>query len=175
MARKGYGAIFSFKTIIMFKSHIQWCDYTHNFWHGCRKLGIECAKCYLYRDKRKQGQDASIIHRLLDQTFFKPLFWQESGRVFTCSYSDFFLEQADSWREDAWDVIRRTPKLTRMILTKRPERIKACLPPDWGDGWDNCARVKWTKDKKEFIIVRSYKKPPRDFLETIKGDSHEAI
>ena len=137
MARKGYGAIFSFKTIIMFKSHIQWCDYTHNFWHGCRKLGIECAKCYLYRDKRKQGQDASIIHRLLDQTFFKPLFWQESGRVFTCSYSDFFLEQADCWREDAWDVIRRTPKLTWMILTKRPERIEACLPPDWGDGWDN--------------------------------------
>jgi protein gp37 len=24
-----------------------------------------------------------------------------------------------------------------MILTKRPERIKNCLPPDWGDGWDN--------------------------------------
>ncbi len=45
----------------------------------------------------------------------------------------------------------------------------------WGDGWDNCARVKWTKDRKEFIIVRSYKKPPRDFLETIKGDSHETI
>jgi len=121
----------------MFKSNIQWCDYTHNFWHGCRKTGRECAKCYLFRDKRKYGQDASNIYRLLDKTFYSPLFWKESGRVFTCSYSDFFLGQADCWRNDAWGLIRRTPWLTWMILTKRPERIKNCLPPDWGDGWDN--------------------------------------
>jgi protein gp37 len=138
MARKGCGAIFKIlKTSKMFKSFIQWCDYTHNFWHGCRKLGIECSKCYLYRDKRKYGQDASIIQRLMDKTFYSPLFWKESGRVFTCSYSDFFIEQADCWREDAWDVIKRTPWLTWMILTKRPERIKQCLPADWEEGWDN--------------------------------------
>jgi hypothetical protein len=45
----------------------------------------------------------------------------------------------------------------------------------WGSGWDNCARVKWGKDKKEFIVVRAYKKPPRDFLETMKGDVDETV
>ena len=45
----------------------------------------------------------------------------------------------------------------------------------WGDGWDNCARYKWGKDKKEFILVRAYKRPPKDILETMKGDVNETI
>lgn len=39
----------------------------------------------------------------------------------------------------------------------------------WGDGWDNCSRVKRNKNG-EFFIVKAYKKPPKDFLETIKGE-----
>jgi hypothetical protein len=45
----------------------------------------------------------------------------------------------------------------------------------WGDGWDNCARVKWGKDKKDFIIVRAYKRPPKDLIEVMKGDVDETI
>jgi len=52
-------------------------------------------------------------------------------RVFTCSESDFFHVKADAWRPDAWDVIRDTPNLIYLILTKRPDRIKGHLPPDW--------------------------------------------
>lgn len=44
----------------------------------------------------------------------------------------------------------------------------------WGDGWDNCARVKRTRDN-EFVIVRAYKKPPKDFLKLLKESKHEAI
>ena len=51
--------------------------------------------------------------------------------------SDFFIEEADQWREEAWDIIRKTSHHTWLILTKRPERIKACLPDDWGDGYPN--------------------------------------
>jgi len=41
--------------------------------------------------------------------------------VFTCSWSDWFHADADAWRDEAWDIIRRTPHLTYQILTKRPE------------------------------------------------------
>lgn len=51
--------------------------------------------------------------------------------------SDFFLEEADAWRIEAWDMIRRRPDVTFSLLTKRAERIKECLPSDWGEGWDN--------------------------------------
>ncbi len=48
--------------------------------------------------------------------------------VFTCSMSDFFHEDADEWRDEAWEIIRRTPWNTYQILTKRPERIQEHLP-----------------------------------------------
>jgi protein gp37 len=121
----------------MRKTFIQWCDDTQNFWWGCIKLGKECAMCYLYRWLHERGESGRNIFRLSDAKFFEPLYWKGKSRVFTCSFSDFFLEEADCWREDAWDVIRRTPNLTWLILTKRPERIIKCLPSDWGQGWDN--------------------------------------
>lgn len=34
-------------------------------------------------------------------------------------------------------MIRRRPDVTFSLLTKRAERIKDCLPADWGEGWDN--------------------------------------
>lgn len=54
-----------------------------------------------------------------------------------CMASDFFLEEADAWREKAWEIIRKRPNVTFSLLTKRAERIKSCLPSDWGDGWNN--------------------------------------
>jgi protein gp37 len=51
--------------------------------------------------------------------------------------SDFFIEEADEWRDDAWKVIKQTPQHQWQILTKRPERIMQCLPKDWGDGYEN--------------------------------------
>lgn len=58
--------------------------------------------------------------------------------VFTSSLTDFFLEEIDSYRNECWDIIRKCPHLVFLILTKRPQRIKDNLPPDWGEkGWDN--------------------------------------
>jgi protein gp37 len=51
--------------------------------------------------------------------------------------SDFFLAQADPWREEAWDVMRQRPDVRFFLLTKRPERMAQCLPDDWGEGWEN--------------------------------------
>lgn len=112
---------------------IAWTDRTWNCWHGCIKISPGCKFCYMYRDKLRYGQDPEIVTRS-KTTFNDPLKWK-SGRVFTCSWSDFFIEQADGWREEAWDIIRRTPHLTYQILTKRPERILDCLPTDWAENF----------------------------------------
>ncbi len=58
-------------------------------------------------------------------------------RCFVCGYSDFFLEEADAWRDDAWQVIRETPNVIYQIQTKRTHRIADHLPADWGDGYPN--------------------------------------
>jgi len=59
--------------------------------------------------------------------------------LWTCFTSDFFIEEADEWREEAWLMIRRRNDLRFHIITKRPERIPHCLPQDWGQGYENVA------------------------------------
>lgn len=118
-------------------SLIEWTDHTWNPWQGCKKVSPGCKNCYMYRDKRRYGQQPKMIVRSSRATFNKPLKWTDPALVFTCSWSDFFIEEADGWRDDAWDIIRRTPHLTYQILTKRPELIKDRLPDDWGNGWPN--------------------------------------
>lgn len=116
---------------------IQWTDATVNFWTGCRKVSAGCKYCYMFRDKERYGQDPTVVIRTKPHTFNAALKWDEPKRIFTNSWSDFFIYEADGWRDDAWDIIRKTPHHTWQILTKRPERILNCLPNDWGAGWDN--------------------------------------
>lgn len=33
--------------------------------------------------------------------------------------------------------MRQRPDVKFFLLTKRPQRVKDCLPDDWGDGWEN--------------------------------------
>lgn len=57
--------------------------------------------------------------------------------VWICSYSDFFLPEADKWRDDAWAQIRGTPNLIWQITSKRVDLIRDRLPADWGKGYPN--------------------------------------
>lgn len=109
---------------------ISWCDSTINFWQGCHKVSEGCKYCYMYRDKKRYGQDANVVVRSAKATFNKPLIWGEPARVFVCSWSDFFIEEADPWRDDAYEIMRQTPHLTYLLLTKRPENIADRLPKD---------------------------------------------
>lgn len=118
------------------KSVIEWTQATWNPWHGCVKVSPGCKNCYMYRDKKRYGQDPMLVVRS-STTFYAPQTWLEPRLVFTCSWSDWFIESADEWRDEAWGVIRDTPHLTYQILTKRPERIREHLPSDWGTGWPN--------------------------------------
>lgn len=118
-------------------STIQWTEATWNPWHGCKKVSAGCKFCYMYRDKERYGVDPTIVVRSIGK-FKEPLKWKEPKLVFTCSWSDWFIEEADAWRSEAWAIIKATPHLTYQILTKRPERIADHLPPDWGpEGYPN--------------------------------------
>lgn len=118
-------------------SKIEWTDHTWNPWQGCKKVSPGCKYCYMYRDKKRYGQNPMTVIKSSLATFNKPLTWKDPAKVFTCSWSDFFIDQADEWRGEAWDIIRQTPHLTYQILTKRPENIKDRLPEDWGYSWPN--------------------------------------
>ena len=60
-----------------------------------------------------------------------------SGLIYVCFSSDFLLEDADPWRQECWDMIRERTDCQFLFLTKRIERFMDCIPPDWGNGWDN--------------------------------------
>ncbi len=111
-------------------SAIEWTEATWNPWHGCHKISPGCAHCYMYRDKRRYGQDPSVVVRS-KTSFDAPRKWKPPKMIFTCSWSDFFVADADEWRNEAWEVIRNTPQHTYQILTKRPERILKHLPDEW--------------------------------------------
>jgi len=110
---------------------IAWTQKTWNPWQGCHKVSPGCKNCYMFSEKIRYGQQPNVVVRSKPPTFNAPLKWKEPALIFTCSWSDFFIEEADAWRDEAWQIIRETPHLTYQVLTKRPERIDACLPGGW--------------------------------------------
>ena len=55
----------------------------------------------------------------------------------TCFATDFFLPEADEWRQEAWAIIKQRPDIEFLILTKRIDRFLISLPSDWGEGYEN--------------------------------------
>lgn len=118
------------------KTKIQWTDATWNIAVGCTKVDEDCKFCYMYRQGDRYGYDAKTVTKT-KKVFNLPLTLKVPSKIFTSSLTDFFHEDIDSFRDEAWDIIRRSPHHTFQILTKRPERIKQCLPVDWNGGWKN--------------------------------------
>lgn len=115
-----------------------------NPWHGCHKCSPGCLNCYVYFLDKKRDKDASIVKKS-KTNFNLPLKKTRNGEykipsnieVATCFTSDFFIEEADLWRGDAWEIIKKRKDVNFLIPTKRIERFNECLPMDWGDGYDN--------------------------------------
>ena len=92
----------------------------------------------------KRGMDGRKVFRT-QSGFTYPLKRDRDGRlkiksgelIRVCMSSDFFLDEADVWRDEAWQIIKARSDVKFFLLTKRPERVRECLPKDWGDGWDN--------------------------------------
>jgi protein gp37 len=125
---------------------ISWAHHTINFWRGCSKVSAECKNCYAETIMEKiMGEDfATRAFRFeaakKEALKFNAAAAKEGKRyvIFTLSMGDFFDPLGDEIRPQVWDVIRQTPYIDWMILTKRPQLIVDRLPKDWGDqGWAN--------------------------------------
>lgn len=114
-----------------------------NLWHGCRKISEGCRHCYVYRQDANWQKESSQVTKTAQ--FNLPVRRDRHGRfkipsattVYTCLTSDFFIEEADAWRCEAWQMMRLRHDLRFIIITKRIDRFAASLPDDWGDGYDN--------------------------------------
>ena len=116
-----------------------------NPWHGCKKISEGCKNCYMfYLDKVRADADGSVIYKT-KTNFNYPLQKDRSGKykvrpgeqIRICMTSDFFLEEADKWRDEVWNIIKKRSDVKFFILTKRASRIKSNLPKDWGSGYEN--------------------------------------
>ena len=115
-----------------------------NPWHGCRKVSEGCQNCYMFFLDKQRGKDGGDIYRT-KAGFRYPLSKDRSGQykvksgemLRVCMTSDFFLEEADPWRDESWEIIAQRPDVKFFLLTKRPERVEKCLPRGWGDGWEH--------------------------------------
>ncbi len=115
-----------------------------NPWHGCHKISAGCLNCYMFRRDAEFGRNPSVIFRT--KQFDLPIqqgrrhgyrLLPEDRSVYVCLSSDFFIAEADLWRDDAWAMIRERSDLDFYLIIKRPERIAPHLPSDWGSGYDN--------------------------------------
>lgn len=114
-----------------------------NPWHGCHKLSPGCMNCYVYRMDAKREKDSSKVTKNKD--FSLPLKRKRDGSykipsgemIYTCFTSDFFVEDADPWREEAWKMMRERSDCRFLMITKRIDRFWSCIPEDWGQGYPN--------------------------------------
>lgn len=133
-------------------SGIEWTTHTFNPWIGCTKVSAACDHCYAeawdmrFTQGARWGAKADRT-RTARGNWSKPRTWNhkagESGireRVFCASLADVFDNHKSiqqEWRDDLYQLIRDTPHLDWLLLTKRPQNMKRFLPDDWGNGYAN--------------------------------------
>lgn len=126
------------------QSEISWTDATFNPFIGCTKVSAACDHCYAERDNTRRGWvpgwGPGVPRKRTSEAYWKqPLRWNrkaaESGkplRVFCASLADVFDNEVDqTWRDDLWALVRATPNLRWILLTKRIGNARKMLPADW--------------------------------------------
>ncbi len=130
---------------------ISWADHTFNPWMGCTKVSPGCKNCYAETmAKNRMGLNlwGPKAERRVTKTAYwrRPLMWNRKAkqagvrpRVFCGSMCDVFEKHPTTYATlpALWDLIRATPALDWLMLTKRPENLEECLPLDWGEGYPN--------------------------------------
>lgn len=128
-------------------SKIEWCHHTFNPWIGCTKVSAGCDNCYaeammdrrLGRARWGHGQPRQ---RTSPANWRKPIHWNmwaesrgERHRVFCASLADVFDSEVPlEWRGDLFDLIRRTPHLDWLLLSKRPDYAYRHWQNAWKSG-----------------------------------------
>lgn len=123
---------------------IEWCHATFNPWVGCSKVSPACTNCYAEAWAKRSGLvkwgDHAERRRTSASNWRQPLKWDkeakaagERRRVFCASLADVFEDREEliPWRDNLYDLIRATPNLDWLVLTKRPEHVRRMLPVNW--------------------------------------------
>jgi protein gp37 len=134
-------------------SKIEWTDHTFNPWTGCTNVSPGCDHCYAEAWSKRSGHVkwGNNPRKRTTESYWKaPLIWQSKAlsfealhgrrqRVFCASLADVFDNKAKAeWRNDLFEMVRKTPSLDWLFLTKRPQNIAKMLPADWGsEGYEN--------------------------------------
>lgn len=133
-------------------SGIEWTDHTFSPWWGCVEDGPECDHCYARAWAKRTGH--AVWGHDQPRRFFgdvrwkEPLLWNRraeradaQARVFCGSMCDIGERRnddvgarMDAERERLWALIKRTPRLTWLLLTKRPQNLPTLLPLEWLGG-----------------------------------------
>lgn len=126
-------------------SKIEWTDHTFNPWTGCTKVSPACDHCYAEGWAKRSGHVQWGPHaprrKTTPATWGKPLIWDRQARqegirkkVFCASLADVFDNHRsieDAWRQELWQVIKQTPNLDWLLLTKRPQNATRYVPETW--------------------------------------------
>lgn len=132
-------------------SKIEWTHHTWNLWRGCTEVSPACDHCYARelakRNPAVLGQWGKGAPRVLAAEAYRklPLKWNaqakaagERRRVFALSMGDWLDDEVPAaWLADLLTMIRETPNLDWLLLTKRPEnwRQRVNAARDYFDGY----------------------------------------
>jgi protein gp37 len=117
---------------------IEWAHHTFNPWRGCTKVSAGCDHCYAETMAKRfperlgiWGDDGTRVVAN-DKYWGQPLAWDkkagelgERHRVFCASLADVFEDRPELTepRMRLFELIRITPNLDWLLLTKRPKNI----------------------------------------------------
>ena len=113
----------------------------YNPWHGCHKKSEGCQNCYMFSFDKQRGIDSNVFHLnngfdLLVRKKRDGSYKLESGsHVMVCLTSDFFLEEADLYRDKVWQMILQRQDVKFEVITKRIERV--LLPENFKERYQN--------------------------------------
>lgn len=125
------------------RTGIEWCDHTFNPWWGCTHVSPGCRNCYAEARAKRLAINcwgSSNGRKPNGPSYWsEPYRWHKQAlkdglphRVFCASMCDVFEDSKDAVikhaRPQLWRVIKDTPKLTWLLLTKRAANLPLLVP-----------------------------------------------
>ena len=159
------------------QSAIEWTDATFNPWIGCTKISPGCAGCYAEQrmDTRLhvvQWGAGQPRKRTSASNWREPVKWNAQHaeffaqhgrrrRVFCASLADVFDNEAPAqWRGELWALVKATPHLDWLLLTKRIGNVAGMAPADGlpSNVWLGATMVnqdEWDRDVRKLLAVEA--------------------
>lgn len=171
-------------------SAISWTDHTFNPFIGCTRVSPACDGCYAAELMGKDGGRFKRVAwggpgkgegeriRTSPITWRLPRKWNRASEgapgktfVFCASLADVFDNAVPAeWRRDLFDLIRSTPNLTWLLLTKRPgnivklwsEAVRPCTGHAEARKFDSAPEEAWPRNAAIGCTVINQEEADRD-------------